>query len=133
MTEMKRGKRLRRAYWLRWGWSGGRPGSSAAGPLRSSSLARRKIPSRAAGSPERRSARRCCTARSPRSSDAFSRSCRGPGLTLGDGRQKDRTGFDSRYLAEAQSERPSRLIWSLWNNNSFLIFYHKNILMPELC
>lgn len=78
----------RRTYWLRWGWIGGRPGSSEAGPLRSSSLVLRTSPNRAADSPDRRSARRCCRARSPRSSDASSRSYRGRGPTLGDGKQQ---------------------------------------------
>lgn len=78
----------RRTYWLRWGSIGGRPGSSEAGPLHSSSLVLRTSPNRAVDSPDRRSARRCCRARSPRSSDASSRFYRGRGPKLGDGKQQ---------------------------------------------
>ena len=75
------------SYWLRWGWSGGRPGSSGAGPRCSSSLVRGNSPSRPAVTPGSRSAPSCCTTQSLRSLVAASRSSHGLGPTLRDRRE----------------------------------------------
>lgn len=84
------------AYWLRWGSSDGRLGSSGVDLRCSSSLVQGRRPSRPADSPTR-SAPSCCTTQNLHSLGAIFRSSRGPGLMLVSDK-KERKVFITWYV-----------------------------------